>query len=111
MSNIKSHMENAFPSRFRDLLTVLKRHTAETYSRDIQSIRIHDLALQMLITDLVPQAMIVSRANEAGKKRVRGQRLRFQFGMRLCAQKPRVVGKLDHLDKFSVGRFSRKAQT
>src|SRR5262249_13456293 len=67
-----------------------------------KSIRRHDLALYLLFADLVAQAMIVSRAYEAGKKRVRRQGLRFQFGVRLGAQEPGVVGKLDHLDEFSV---------
>src|SRR5262249_44999544 len=66
----------------------------------------HDLGLYLLFADLVAQAMIVSRAYEAGKKRVRRQGLRFQFGVRLGAQEPGVVGKLDHLDEFSVGRFA-----
>src|SRR5262245_66390928 len=71
-----------------------------------RSIRRHDLALHLLFADLVAQAMIVSRADEAGKKRVGRQWLRFQFGVGLSAQEPGVVSKLDHLDEFSVRRIT-----
>src|SRR5882672_1009730 len=70
------------------------------------SIRRHELALDLLFADLIAQAMIVSRADEAGKKRVWLQGLRFQFGVRLSAQEPGVVGELDHLDEFPIGRFT-----
>src|SRR5215475_12564492 len=70
------------------------------------SVRGHDLALYLLFADMVAQTMIVSRAYEAGKKRVRRKGLRFQFGVRLSAQEPGVIGKLDHLDEFAVGRFT-----
>jgi len=64
--------------------------------------------METLLQDrkIIAQAMIVSRADEAGKKRMGRQGLRFQFGVRLGAQEPRVVGKLDHFDEFSVGRFT-----
>src|SRR5262245_20485505 len=54
--------------------------------------------------------MIVSRSNEAGKKGMGRQRLRFQFRVRLRAKEPGMVGELYHLDELSVGRFSRKDQ-
>jgi hypothetical protein len=75
----------------------------------VLSIRGYDLGPNLLfavLIDLIAQAMIVSRADEAGKKRVWRQGLGFQFGVRLSAEEPGVVGKLDHLDEFPVGRFA-----
>src|SRR5262245_40771606 len=106
VASSREHNEGA-----RSLPLLVRTEVAAASCTVPKSIRRHDLALHMFFADLVAQSMIVSRADEAGKKRVRRQGLRFQFGVRLSAQEPGMVGELDHLDEFPVGRFARKDES
>src|SRR5438067_8786263 len=61
----------------------------------------------------VAHAVCVGGADEGCEERVRGERLRFVFGMELTAKKPRMdfARQLDHLDEAPIGRLAAKDQT
>src|SRR5579863_5200550 len=44
------------------------------------------------------------RAYECGEKRVRGQRLRLEFGVELAADEPRMIRNLDDFHVNAIGR-------
>ena len=58
-------------------------------------------------TLLVP----VGRPDERGEQRMRARRLRFELGVELHGEVPRMGGELRNLDELAVGRSSRDAQT
>src|SRR5258706_12356419 len=49
------------------------------------------------------RAVIACRADKAGEQRVRTHRPRLELGMELAADKPGVLGQLDHFDKRAIG--------
>src|SRR2546422_9178666 len=52
----------------------------------------------------MPLAVIECGAHESGKERMRAHRPRLELGMELTADKPWVIGELDHFDERAVGR-------
>src|SRR5580704_13200083 len=48
-------------------------------------------------------AILEACANEGGKKRMRGKRLRFEFRMKLAANEPRMIGHFDNFDIHAIG--------
>src|SRR5579862_3728627 len=50
-------------------------------------------------------------ANERGKKRMRSKWLRFEFGMKLAANKPGVIGHFDNFDIHAIGRPAGNAES
>src|SRR5579862_693479 len=58
---------------------------------------------------LYQAALLHRSADERREQRVRSERARFQFGMKLHANEPRVIVVLDDLGQEPVGRVSRKA--
>src|ERR1700683_2503503 len=50
------------------------------------------------------RAVLIDSRNERAKERMRLQRLRFEFGMKLATDEMRMVRQFDHLDVSSVGR-------
>jgi len=55
--------------------------------------------------------MLGGRADERGEQRMRGERLRFEFGVKLAAEEPRMIGGLDDFNVNAVGRLARNFQT
>ena len=51
-----------------------------------------------------------ARAHERGKQRMRSERLGFEFGVKLAAHEPRVVGNFHDLDVRAIGRAARDAE-
>src|SRR6266851_2460610 len=49
-------------------------------------------------------------AHKGGKERVRLERFRFELGMELHADKPRMIGEFDNFRQHSVRRHARKRQ-
>jgi len=56
-------------------------------------------------------AILEAGANEGGKKRVRGERLRLEFRMKLATNEPGMIGHFDNLDIHAVGRPARDSET
>ena len=54
--------------------------------------------------------VIQGGADEGGEERMRHERLGFEFGMELAAEKPGVFGRLDDFDVISVGRAAGDAE-
>src|SRR5580704_4109961 len=52
-------------------------------------------------------AILKAGAHERGKKRMRSERLRFEFRMKLAANEPGVIGHFDNLDIHVIGRPAR----
>src|ERR1700679_4390999 len=52
-------------------------------------------------------AMLVRRRNECTEQRMRLQRLRFEFGMKLASDEMRMAGQLNHLYVGAIRRRSR----
>src|SRR5579862_8505492 len=50
-------------------------------------------------------------ANERGKKRMRSKWLRFEFGMKLAANEPRMIGHFDNFDIHAIGRPAGDAES
>src|SRR5208282_6817934 len=50
------------------------------------------------------RTMLVRRSDERAEQRMRLQRLRLKLGMKLAANKMRMVRQLYHLDISSIGR-------
>ena len=55
-------------------------------------------------------AILEAGAHERGEKRMRRERLRFEFRMKLAAKKPRVVGCFDDFDVVFVGGAAGDAE-
>jgi len=55
--------------------------------------------------------VIESRAHERSKQRMRLQWLRFEFGMELAAQEPRMIGQLANLDVDAVRSLSGEPES
>src|SRR4029453_15041702 len=54
--------------------------------------------------------MSIGRFDEAGKQRMRTQRLRSKLGMKLNSKIPRMRRQFGDLDEFSIRRTARNAQ-
>src|ERR1700730_11749534 len=54
--------------------------------------------------------LIKGRADERREERVRLEGFRFELGMELHADEPRVIGKLDDFGQHAVRRYAGKAQ-
>jgi len=59
---------------------------------------------------MMTAAMFVARFYKSGKEWMRGQRLGFEFRMELHANKPRVIGHLNHFHIDAVRSFSSNAK-
>ena len=60
---------------------------------------------------LLDEARLVERgADERSEERVRFEGLRFELGMELHADEPRVILKLDYFRQLPVGRDAGKAK-
>src|SRR5689334_16827392 len=57
-----------------------------------------------------PHVLPIRRADELFEQRMRLHRLRFELGMELAAEEPRVVRDLADLDVRPVRRFTREPQ-
>src|ERR1700746_1859297 len=47
--------------------------------------------------------MLPGSSDKCGKQRMRRKRLRFELGMKLAAEEPGMVGRLDDLDVGAIG--------
>ena len=54
--------------------------------------------------------VIERRADEGGEKRMRLERLGFEFGVKLATEEPGVIGCLDNFDVVFVGCAAGDAQ-
>ena len=54
--------------------------------------------------------MLQRGAEKRGEQRMRLQRLRFEFGMELASQIPRMIRQFADLDVHAVGRLARQPQ-
>ena len=54
--------------------------------------------------------MLDRRADEGGEKRMRFERLGFEFGVELAAEEPWMVGRFDDLDVIFVGSAAGDAE-
>src|SRR5207237_5564418 len=61
----------------------------------------------------VAHAMCVGGADEGCEERVRGERLRFVFRVKLATEKLRMhfAWQLDHLDEATIGRLATDDET
>src|SRR6266446_2845610 len=58
------------------------------------------------------QARLIDRGtDERGEERVRLEGFRFELGMKLHADEPRVIGEFDDFRQHPVGRHSGEAQS
>ena len=48
--------------------------------------------------------MLMNCADEVAEQGVWAERLRPEFGVKLYSDEPGMIGELNHLDKFPVGR-------
>src|SRR2546425_6872279 len=58
------------------------------------------------------ELLVIERGtHEAGEQRMRSHRPRFELGVELAADEPRMIRQLDHLDERAVGRQAGRPQS